>query len=86
MTFQCMIAFSNKTVAHTFLSSFDNANGRLFQERLLRSRKRASMVTECLALELQRPITSNQKKTKKQKKRESRLDCLYLEKSQTHAP
>ena len=40
---------------------------RLFQERLLRSRKRASMVTECLALELQRPITSNKKKTKKQK-------------------
>ena len=32
---------------------------RLFQERLLRSRKRASMVTECLALELQRTITSN---------------------------
>ena len=32
---------------------------RLFQERLLRSKKRASMVTECLALELQRTITSN---------------------------
>lgn len=28
MTFQCMIAFRNKTVAHTFLSSFDNANSR----------------------------------------------------------
>ena len=70
-----------KTVAHTFLSSFDNANGRLFQERLLRSRKLATMVTECLALELQRTITSNKKK-----KRECRLDCLYLEKSQTHAP
>ena len=54
---------------------------RLFQERLLRSRKRASMVTECLALELQRTITFNKKK-----KREARLDCLYLEKSQTHAP
>ena len=53
---------------------------RLSQERLLRSRKRASMVTECLALELQRTITFNKKK------REARLDCLYLEKSQTHAP
>ena len=60
MTFLCKIRHSGKkTVAHTSLSSFDNANGRLFQERLLRSRKRASMVTECLALELQRTITSN---------------------------
>ena len=34
MTFLCMIALRNKTVAHTFLPSFD-ANGRLCQERLL---------------------------------------------------
>ena len=46
---------------------------------------RNSMVTECLALELQRTIAlTKKKKTKnKKQKRESRLDCLYLEKSQT---
>ena len=32
MTFQCMIALRNKTVAHTFLPSFDNANDRLCQQ------------------------------------------------------
>ena len=35
----------NKTVAHPFLPSFDNANGRLCQERLSRSRNFATMVT-----------------------------------------
>ena len=34
-----------QTVSHTFLPSFDNANGRLCQERLLRSRNFAAMVT-----------------------------------------
>ena len=34
-----------KTVAHIFLLSFDNANGRLCQERLLRSWNFATMVT-----------------------------------------
>ena len=34
MTFLYMIALRNKTLAHTFLLSFDNANGRLLQERL----------------------------------------------------
>ena len=33
-----MIALRNKTVAHTFPPSFDSANGRPCQERLLRSR------------------------------------------------
>ena len=47
----------------------------LFQERLLRCRKRATMVTECLALELQRTITSNKKKKQKTKKNES-LDLI----------
>ena len=35
----------DRTVVHTFLPSFDNANGRLCQERLLRSRNLATMVT-----------------------------------------
>ena len=35
--FLCMIAPRNKIVAHAFLPSFDNANGHLCQERLLRS-------------------------------------------------
>ena len=34
MTFLCMIALRNKTVTHTFLPSFHNANSRLCQERL----------------------------------------------------
>ena len=34
-----------KTVVHTFLPSFDNANGRLCQVRLLWSRNFATMVT-----------------------------------------
>ena len=41
-TFLCMTAPRNKTVAHT---SFGNAKGRLCQERLLRSRNFATMVT-----------------------------------------
>ena len=36
MNFLCVIALSRKTVAHTFLPSFDNANGGLCQERLSR--------------------------------------------------
>ena len=35
--FLCMIALRNKTLAHAFLPSFDNANSHLCQERLLRS-------------------------------------------------
>ena len=31
-SFLCMIALRSKTVAHTFLPSFDNANGRLCQD------------------------------------------------------
>ena len=42
MTFQRMIA---QTVAHAFLPSFGNANSRLCQERFLRSRNSATMVT-----------------------------------------
>ena len=45
ITFLCMIKHRNKTVAHTFLPSFDHANVRLCQERLLWSRKFAIMVT-----------------------------------------
>ena len=36
MTFLCMIALRNKTVAHTFCPSIDRANGCLSQGRLLR--------------------------------------------------
>ena len=43
MTFLRMIAPRNKTVAHTFLLSFDNASCRLCQQSLLRSRNFASM-------------------------------------------
>ena len=35
MAFLCLIALRNKMVANTFLLLFDNANDRLFQERLL---------------------------------------------------
>ena len=42
MTLLYMITLRNKTVAHTFLPSFNNANGRLCQERLLRSRNLAT--------------------------------------------
>ena len=45
MTFQCNIALREKLVAHTFLPSFDNEISRLFQEKLLRSRNFATMVT-----------------------------------------
>ena len=44
-TFLFMIAVRNKTVAHTFLPPFDDANGRLCQERLLRLSNFATMVT-----------------------------------------
>ena len=41
---QCMITLRNKTVAHTILPSFDTANGRLCEKRLLRSRHFATMI------------------------------------------
>ena len=44
MTFLCMIVLRNKTVAHTFRASFDNANDLLHQQRLLRSSDFATMV------------------------------------------
>ena len=60
MIFLCVIAPSTKTVAHTFLPSFDSANGCLYQKRLLRSRNFATMVTRrhnsphyCLAMLLE---------------------------------
>ena len=37
MTFRCFMVLKNKTVDHTFLRLFDNANGRLCQDRLFRS-------------------------------------------------
>ena len=39
------IALRDKTIAHTFLPSLDSANGRLCQEKFLRSRIFATMVT-----------------------------------------
>ena len=46
VTFLCMIAFRNKTLAYfASLPSFDNANGRLGQKRLLRFRNFVTMVT-----------------------------------------
>ena len=45
MTFSYSIALRNKTVANTFLPSSNNANGRLSQEVMLRSRNFATMVT-----------------------------------------
>ena len=45
LTFLFMIILGNKMVAHTFLPPFDNENGRLCQERLLRSSNLATMVT-----------------------------------------
>ena len=44
MIFLYIIALRKKTVAHTFLPSFDNANGPLGQERLLRSRNFATIL------------------------------------------
>ena len=40
-----MIALRNKTVARTSLQWLDNADGRLYRERMLRSRNFATMVT-----------------------------------------
>ena len=40
-----MIALKSKTVAHTSLPSFNNTNGFCWEERLLRSRNFATMVT-----------------------------------------
>ena len=46
VSFLCMIlSLRIKTIAHAFLSSFDNANGFLCKQRLLRSRNFATMVT-----------------------------------------
>ena len=45
--FLCIITLRNKTVAHTFLWSFDNTNSHLCQERMLRSRNVDTMVTWC---------------------------------------
>ena len=44
MTFWCMIALGNKTVAHTFLPLFNNANSHRCQEGSLRSWNFATMV------------------------------------------
>ena len=43
MTFLRMIALRNKTVPHTFLPSFDNANDP--SVRLMKSRNLATVVT-----------------------------------------
>ena len=40
-----MIALGNKTVARSSLQSLDNADGRFYRERMLRSRNFATMVT-----------------------------------------
>ena len=40
-----MIALGNKTVARTSLQWLDNADGRFYRERMLRSRNFATMVT-----------------------------------------
>ena len=45
LTFMCMIALRNKTVAHTFLPSFDNKKTAIYVNKLLlRSRNFATMV------------------------------------------
>ena len=45
MTFLRMITPRNKTTAHTFVPSLDNAIGRLCQEKLLGSKNIATTVT-----------------------------------------
>ena len=45
ITFLCMIAFMNQTVAHTILPSLHIANGFICQERLLRARDFVTIVT-----------------------------------------
>ena len=40
-----MIALGNKTVTRSSLQSLDNADGRCYRERMLRSRNFATMVT-----------------------------------------
>ena len=40
-----MIALGNKTVGRSSLQSLDNADGRFYRERMLRSRNFATMVT-----------------------------------------
>ena len=56
-TFLCMTALKNKTVAHTFLPSFNNANGRLCQEGLLGFRNFATMLLLSIRLILDDPHT-----------------------------
>ena len=46
-TFLCMIAPRNKMVAHTFLPPFNNANSHVCEQRLLRFKNFATMVTWC---------------------------------------
>ena len=45
MTFLRMITLRNKTTAHSFFPSLDNANGRLCQGKLLGSKNIATTVT-----------------------------------------
>lgn len=50
MTFLCIIALSEITVTHTFLPSFENANGSFCQQRLLRSHRpfrRGTVLVSC---------------------------------------
>ena len=56
-TFLCMIALKNKTAVHTFLPSFNNANGRLCQEGLLGFRNFATMLLLSIRLILDDPHT-----------------------------
>ena len=46
MTFLCIVALKNKMAPHTFLPWFDNVNGCICQETLLRSRNFATMVMQ----------------------------------------
>ena len=45
MTFLCVLPPRNNTEAHTFIRSFEDVNGGLSQERLLRSRNFGTRVT-----------------------------------------
>ena len=50
MAFPCMITLRSKTVAHSFLPSFEKANALLSQARLLWSSKFATMAMWCHTL------------------------------------
>ena len=54
-----MIALGNKTVARSSLQSLDNADGRFYRERMLRSRNFATMVT----LRHTSPLCTTEKKS-----------------------